>query len=90
MIRRHIFIKGNVQGVNFRYNTEKRANKLGLTGWGKNLPNGNVEIVVEGEEDKVNELIEFCKHGPTYARVYDIEIIEEKYKGEFGGFEIKY
>ena len=90
MIRKHILIKGRVQGVNFRYNIQRRANALSITGWVKNLANGDVEVVMEGEEDKVNELIDFCKHGPTYAHVSDIEINEEKFVGEFNGFEIRF
>jgi len=88
MKRIHLIVKGNVQGVFFRSNTKKIASELDLNGYVKNLPNGNVEIVAEGE--KVNELIEFCKKGTEYAKVEDIVVKIEKHKNEFESFEIRY
>ena len=57
----HLIVSGRVQGVFFRDNTRKKAIELGLNGYAKNLPDGNVEIVAEGSEDRINELIEFIK-----------------------------
>jgi|TARA_B100001971_G_C18122146_1_gene500024 acylphosphatase len=89
MKRIHIIVKGSVQGVFFRSNTKETAIKLGLKGYVKNLDGGSVEIVAEGNEDEINELIEFCKKGPGSAQVEDVEIEFEKPKIEFKSFEIK-
>ena len=88
--RVHIFVSGRVQGVFFRENTRKRAKKLGITGWVRNLPDGRVEAVFEGDKDKVEELISWAKKGPMFAKVDGVEVILEEYKEEFDNFEIKY
>lgn len=89
-IRAHIFVKGLVQGVFFRSNTRKKAQQLGLRGWVKNLPDGKVEAVLEGEREKVEQMIEWAKRGPPSAQVDGVEIEWEKYKEEFNDFEIRY
>lgn len=83
----HLIVSGKVQGVFFRDNTRKKAMELGLTGYAKNLPDGTVEIVAEGKEEKINELIEFIKKGPGIAKVADIKIKEKNFEN-FKGFEI--
>lgn len=88
--RIHVYISGRVQGVFFRYTSKELADQLGVTGWIRNLPDGRVEAVVEGDEDKVDEMLEFLSKGPPLARVDNIEIIEEEYRGEFREFRIKY
>lgn len=89
-VRAHIFISGRVQGVFFRSETRREAKKRGVKGWVRNLPDGRVEAVFEGEEKSVKELIEFCKHGPPGARVTNVEILWESPTGEFRDFEIRY
>ncbi len=89
-IRVHIFVKGRVQGVFFRQSTKEKAQALGVFGWVKNLPDGRVEAVFEGEREKVEELVEWAKKGPIIANVEDIEIRQEQYQGEFNNFEIKF
>lgn len=89
-IRAHIFVNGRVQGVFFRSETKYEARKRGVKGWVRNLPDGRVEAVFEGEEKEVKALIEFCKHGPPGARVTDVHVLMESYTGEFGDFEIRY
>ena len=89
MIRLHILIKGQVQGINFRHYTHQKANELNLTGWVKNIDH-NVEIIAEGEESSVNKLVEWCKDGPANAVVEDVKITEGEYKGEFKEFQIKF
>ena len=90
-IRRHIFIKGKVQGVNFRYYTKEKANLLDIFGWVKNLNDNRVEILVEGEKEKIEKLIDWLKQGGPYsAKIDDIKIEEQKYLSEFNIFEIKY
>jgi len=88
--RAHLFISGRVQGVFYRANTRDEARRLGLTGWVRNLPDGRVEAVVEGEEAKIKELIDWCHEGPPGALVRDVEVRWEDFRGEFGDFEIRY
>lgn len=88
--RTHLFISGLVQGVFFRANTAQKAKQLGLTGWLKNLPDGRVEAVFEGEKEKINQIIEWAKEGPSSAQVNDVEVENEEYKDEFNNFEIRY
>ena len=89
-VRAHLYVSGRVQGVFFRYETRREAVKRGVKGWIRNLPDGRVEAVFEGEENSVKQLIEFCKHGPPGARVTNVEVKWEDYKGEFNDFKIKY
>ena len=89
MIRVHLLIKGRVQGVGYRANTRRVASQLGLKGWVRNTPNGDVEVVVEGSEEMVGRLIQWCRRGPTGAHVADVQVRYETPKGEFHGFTIK-
>ena len=89
-IRVHIFISGKVQGVFFRSRTAERAFHLGVIGWVKNLPDGRVEAVFEGEIEVVEEMINFCKIGPPRSSVKDVEIRQETYTGEYKDFAITY
>ncbi|MCX7832528.1 MAG: acylphosphatase [Actinobacteria bacterium] len=89
MRRAHIFISGKVQGVWFRSSTKRVAEELGLSGWARNLPDGRVEAVFEGDEEKINKAIEWCRIGPPNARVEKVDVIYEKPEG-LKGFEIRY
>ena len=86
----HLIIFGKVQGVFFRRHAKERALKLALKGYVRNLSDGAVEVVAEGAEQNLKELIEFCKRGPQAAKVENIKIKYGDAKGEFEGFEIKY
>lgn len=88
--RAHVVVSGVVQGVFFRANTQERAQALGLGGWVRNTPEGGVEAVFEGDKEKIEQAIAFCRQGPRGASVEDIKVTWEDYKGEFGGFEIRY
>ena len=90
MVRAHIYVYGRVQGVFFRSTMKEVADELGVKGWVRNLPDGRVEAVVEGPEDKVNEIIKWCHRGPPLARVTKVEVHWEEYKGEFKDFRIRY
>ncbi|MBA4389315.1 MAG: acylphosphatase [Syntrophus sp. (in: bacteria)] len=90
MKRMYIVVKGIVQGVSYRYNTEKKANEYQLTGWVKNASDGNVEILCEGREDSINQFIEWCKVGPRGAHVEEVHTEWGEYTGEFRAFEIRY
>jgi acylphosphatase len=89
-IRAHIVVIGRVQGVFFRTETRHEAKKHGVTGWVRNLRHGGVEAVFEGEEVAVKELIEFCKRGPSGARVTCVDVKRESYIDEFKDFQIRY
>ncbi len=87
--RIHVFVSGQVQGVFFRYSARRKALKLGIGGWVRNLEDGRVETVFEGEKEKVEEMVEWAKNGPIFAKVSKIEIRWEKYQGGFNSFEIR-
>jgi len=86
----HIIVHGYVQGVFFRYNTKKQAISLGLKGYARNMPDGTVEIVAEGPEDKLNQLIRFCENSPGASNVSKVDVKFEKAKNEFESFVVKY
>uniref|UniRef100_A0A7C4TF05 Acylphosphatase n=1 Tax=candidate division WOR-3 bacterium TaxID=2052148 RepID=A0A7C4TF05_UNCW3 len=88
--RAHLLISGIVQGVFFRAHSRDIAQRLNLTGWVRNLPNGMVEIVAEGDITALKEFVEWCHIGPPGARVREVEIKWEEPTGEFRDFEIKY
>ena len=87
-IRRRVNIIGDVQGVSFRYFLKAEADKLKVKGYAKNLWNGSVEAVFEGEFEKVRDLIKACKMGSRAAKVKEIKITREEHKGEFNSFSI--
>ena len=89
-VRAHVFISGWVQGVFFRSETRNEARRRGVKGWVRNLSDGRVEAVFEGEEEAVRELIEFCEHGPRGATVTKVNLTWENYLGQFKDFEIRY
>lgn len=89
-VRAHIFITGRVQGVFFRYETHDVARKYNVNGWVRNLPDGRVEAILEGRKENVEKVIEFCKIGPPGAKVTNLKIEWEEYKGEFKNFQIRY
>ncbi len=88
-VRAHLLISGRVQGVGFRYRAQNIAQNLGVRGWIKNCWDGKVEVVMEGEEDKVKKLIDWCYQGPRSAEIEKIDLEWEEFKGEFTNFDIK-
>ncbi len=89
-VRAHILVSGRVQGVFFRSETKREADKRGVKGWVRNLHDGRVEVVLEGEEDVVKKIIVFFRKGPSYAWIKDVEVKWEDCKGEFRSFRIKW
>ena len=85
----HILVSGKVQGVFFRASTAQKARQQGLTGWVMNLPDGRVEAVVEGEKERVDQMVVFCKQGPRDAKVETFALVWQPYTGRFSGFEEK-
>ncbi len=88
--RVRLIVTGKVQGVFFRQTLKVMAKKNNVFGWVKNLKDGRVEAVIEGEEEKVSRLIEWAHGGPANARVEDVEIRNEKFIAEFSKFDVLY
>ncbi|HVP26802.1 MAG TPA: acylphosphatase [Candidatus Bathyarchaeia archaeon] len=88
--RAHALVSGRVQGVFFRSETKHEAERCGVKGWVRNLSDGRVEAVFEGEEESVRRLVEFFERGPPDAEVTSADVVWEPYRGEFKGFEIRY
>jgi acylphosphatase len=86
--RYHVWISGRVQGVFFRANTWKQARSLDVFGWVRNLPDGRVETVFEGEDRATEAMLKWSRTGSPPARVDSVEIAAEAATGEFTGFEI--
>ena len=88
--RAHVIISGRVQGVFFRVETKRAADGFGVLGWVRNLKEGSVEAMLEGDQDRVDALLEWCKEGPAHAQVSDVKLDWQDYTGEFSGFDISY
>lgn len=89
MIKAHIYFSGTVQGVGFRYAAQRYAVRIGLNGWVKNLIDGRVEMMVDGDKGKIEHLIEnLTKHFGSYIQHCDIAYSEDI--GGFTNFQIKH
>jgi acylphosphatase len=88
LIRAHLFVSGRVQGVSFRWYTQRKAQELGLVGWVRNLWDGRVEVVLEGEEKTVQQMVNWCHVGAPSAQVDQIEASYQDPTGEFKRFRI--
>ena len=87
----HVIISGRVQGVWFRANTKNKAEQLGITGWVRNTNDGKVEALFEGEDKVLEEMLEWCSHGPTMAEVTDVKVKRHPdTEVEHNSFLIKY
>ncbi len=83
-----LFVRGRVQGVFFRASTQREAKRLGLTGWVKNRTDGSVEVLAEGEEEELKDLIAWANRGPSAARVERVDVRWRSFSGEFFDFRI--
>jgi acylphosphatase len=72
--RAHVVVKGRVQGVFFRAETRDRAQSLGLAGWVRNNPDGSVEAAFEGDRERIESLVAWCRKGPSLAQVDDVSV----------------
>ena len=88
--RIHVFVTGRVQGVFFRQTMKAKAKQNNVFGWVRNLPDGRVEAVLEGDVEKVSRMVEWCHGGPANAIVEDVEIRNEEPTGEFSKFDVLY
>ncbi len=86
----YALITGKVQGVGFRNFTQLNARQLGIKGYAKNLPNGKVEVVAEGDKAQLDALIALLENGPRYARVDSLEVDKRPFTGEYKAFDIRY
>ncbi len=87
-IRRHVIVQGRVQGVYFRGATQDQARARGVDGWVRNRSDGSVEAVFEGALPAVEELVDFCREGPRWARVESVEVTEEAPES-LNGFRVR-
>ncbi len=88
--RAHVFVSGWVQGVFFRAETRDLARQLGVTGWVRNLWDGRVEAVFEGEDWVVERLVAWCHRGPRGAQVDEVDVTYEDHTGEYETFSVRY
>ena len=89
MKRIHLFLSGRVQGVFFRASTKKTADRIGITGFVRNLADGRVEIIAEGDEQALQRFLQWCNQGPRGAHVENISLSTSSYQNEFDNFEIR-
>jgi acylphosphatase len=88
--RAHAWASGRVQGVFFRESTRVEAERLGVTGWVANLPDGRVEIVAEGPREQLEALIRWARRGPPDARIDALEVAWEEATGEWDSFQVRW
>jgi acylphosphatase len=88
MKRVRVVVSGRVQGVFYRATCAEQARRLGVGGWVRNLPDGRVEAVFEGADAAVDAMVAWCREGPPYARVEDVEVHAEDPRGE-AGFRVR-
>jgi acylphosphatase len=86
----HILVSGRVQGVGFRDFARRSAEKFGVRGYAKNLANGDVEVVAEGDKAALDEFAMLLEHGPPAGRIDHVWIDELKCGGEYTGFDIHF
>jgi acylphosphatase len=87
--RVHLSVSGRVQGVFFRRAAADKARALDITGWARNLNDGSVEIVGEGERHNLELLVAWAHHGPPHARVDAVQLKWEPFAGEFARFQVR-
>lgn len=84
-----IYVSGRVQGVGYRFFTERVAQELHITGWSMNLPDGRVKLEIEGGEDEAGRFVEELKEGPRMAVITDVSVTWKPYQGKYSNFFIK-
>ena len=89
-VRARVIVEGRVQGVFFRHHTQETAFRLRVKGWVKNRRDGSVEAVFEGDQEQVDQMIQWCHRGPSEARVTKVYVTSEIYTGEFEDFSVTY
>jgi acylphosphatase len=87
-VRVRAVISGRVQGVAFRFETQYAAERIGVLGWVRNRPDGTVQALFEGERERVEEMLAWCRRGPALARVTAVDVTWEDYRGDLAEFRI--
>lgn len=87
-LRAHVTIEGRVQGVFFRASTRDEARKQGVNGWVRNLANGDVEALFEGDKSSVTQMLAWCYKGSPYAVVHKVNVAYEPFVGDQDGFRV--
>ena len=87
--RVHLIVSGRVQGVFFRHSAMEQARQLGLSGWVRNVPSGEVEIMAEGPRKSLEMFYAWAHDGPPSARVEEVREEWSGYRGEFSGFHVR-
>jgi len=82
-------VKGEVQGVGFRWSVQRQAGELGLTGYAENLPDGSVRVEAEGDADRLDQLEAYLRQGPRWAEVVSLDVLRAPATGEFRGFSAR-
>jgi acylphosphatase len=88
-VRAHAIISGRVQGVGFRYDMQWAAQGIGVHGWVRNRRDGSVEALIEGDKERVERMLEWCRRGSALSRVAAVDVTWENYTGEFSAFAIR-
>lgn len=86
----HALVRGEVQGVGFRYSAARKAASLGLLGWVRNTDDGDVEVWAEGEDQALEEFGAWLWKGPSSARVREVKLVPQQARGFYGSFEIAF
>jgi acylphosphatase len=89
-VRAQVVIAGKVQGVFFRMETKRTADTYGVCGWVKNKNDGTVEALLEGDEERVRSVIDWCREGPPFAKVRRVDVTWGDYTGRINSFDITY
>ncbi len=86
--RAHVLVRGRVQGVFFRATCAERARSLGISGWVRNLPDGRVEAIFQGAEERVRSMVRWCHEGPPHAAVGEVRLVWEEPEPDQAGFGV--
>ena len=89
VVCKHLWISGRVQGVGFRAGAQHHAQRLGLNGWARNLPDGRVEALVWGDSQAVEQMVAWCRRGPSHAHVTDVQVVEGQPDRAGEGFGVR-
>jgi len=83
-----LIVKGSVQGIFYRQFCKEEADKLGVKGFVRNLDSGDVELLLEGDNDEVDMIVKLCRQGPKHSVIRDVQVEERNWTGEFKGFKV--
>ena len=85
----HLFVSGRVQGVGYRWHTKQESDRLGVTGWVRNLEDGRVEAIAQGARNALDALVAWCRKGPAHAGVTDVAATWDETEDVLADFSVK-